>query len=342
MTTNLGLPDPVAQSDTQSLAALTAEGWRHGTFKGFLGVKKVDNDLVLERISFKEFVRAKWDGLRGRYDRTDSTLVKGVALHMCAKDVGGAKDKQFKLLTRVGFNKENIKQEGGNVQQLFNLTERVNTTAVSLLINTAASLLIPSASVDPLEEFMIAHSKDLSPNHLYELAEWEQEGAQNEEKAKLFYEAAANKGHAGACYKLGLACQSKNKQEYVRWLTIAANKGHADACFDLAATYEEGEDAIPQDFEKAIHFYKKAIQAGNIDACFNLAEMYEEGKGVQENFKEAARLYERGADQDADCAYELATCYLGGKGVKQDSEKAIKFYTRAAEKKHPEACCVLA
>lgn len=126
---------------------------------------------------------------------------------------------------------------------------------------------------------MIAHSKDLSSNHLYELAEWEREGARNEEKAKSFYEAAASKGHAGACYKLGLACQSKNKEEYVHWLTGTL---------------------IAKDEKKAFILYEVAAKNNVVRAQQTLSTMYATGQGVNKDMIKSKYWLDRVMSQIAE------------------------------------------
>ena len=60
--------------------------------------------------------------------------------------------------------------------------------------------------------------------------------------------------------------------------------------------------------------------------------MYAEGKGVEQNFKEAFKWYQKAADQGRAKAQNiLGSMYAEGKGVEQDLKKALKCYQKAAE-----------
>lgn len=74
-----------------------------------------------------------------------------------------------------------------------------------------------------------------------------------------------------------------------------------------------------------------AAANGDSSAQFEVGARYAEGKGVTQNFKEAAKWYQRSADQGfAQAQYRLATLYERGLGLKPDRAQAAMFYERAA------------
>jgi localization factor PodJL len=74
-----------------------------------------------------------------------------------------------------------------------------------------------------------------------------------------------------------------------------------------------------------------AAANGDSSAQFEVGARYAEGKGVPQNFKEAAKWYQRSADQGfAQAQYRLATLYERGLGLKPDRAQAAVFYERAA------------
>ena len=69
---------------------------------------------------------------------------------------------------------------------------------------------------------------------------------------------------------------------------------------DPEAVYRKGEDfyfgrGVPQDYEEAVKWYRKAADLGNADAMYSLAVMYSHGRGVQRD-PSAAGKWRRKAD----------------------------------------------
>lgn len=117
-----------------TLQPLVAQGWRKGTFKGYLAVKIVNDRLTLELIGFKEYVRAKLDDA-GRYlhnvfskkkwashgtYNTDSTAIKATAIYMYTRNQDWKEDRKDVnvLLKRVGLTESASKGEPTEVRYL--------------------------------------------------------------------------------------------------------------------------------------------------------------------------------------------------------------------------------
>jgi localization factor PodJL len=75
-----------------------------------------------------------------------------------------------------------------------------------------------------------------------------------------------------------------------------------------------------------------AAANGDSSAQFEVGARFAEGEGVKQDFVEAAKWYQRSADQGfAQAQYRLATLYERGLGLKPDRGQASMWYQRAAE-----------
>ena len=82
-------------------------------------------------------------------------------------------------------------------------------------------------------------------------------------------------------------------------------------------------------YDKAIHFFEKAITKGDLEAYCDIGVVYER----QKMFAEAMYYYEKAVDE-ANCevaAYNIGNLYQHGKGVSADLSKAIDWYKKAME-----------
>ncbi|MBT5846769.1 MAG: sel1 repeat family protein [Verrucomicrobiales bacterium] len=57
---------------------------------------------------------------------------------------------------------------------------------------------------------------------------------------------------------------------------------------------------------------------------------YDNGEGLEQDFKEAVKRYQKAADQgDAEAQMNLGGMYENGQGVEQDDKEAFKWYQKA-------------
>jgi uncharacterized protein len=61
-----------------------------------------------------------------------------------------------------------------------------------------------------------------------------------------------------------------------------AEEGNVLAQFAIAAMYDDGR-GLPQDFSRALSWYKKAAHAGLVDAQYMVGRFYGRGRGVKQN-----------------------------------------------------------
>lgn len=182
---------------------------------------------------------------------------------------------------------------------------------------------------------------------------------------------AAEKGHAGAQYRLGV-CYYKGRgvkkdwNEAFRWFYEAARQDDPDALYRLGLCYEQaiGTD---RDMERALFCWGRAAEFGHADAQCKVGEMliplgeYDEAierlrKPAEQGSPYAMALlafaYERKGHADAAdywcreaveafrkaaeagdpyAMHNLAVLYRDGKGVAKDAAEADKWFERAAE-----------
>ena len=60
--------------------------------------------------------------------------------------------------------------------------------------------------------------------------------------------------------------------------------------------YNNGQ-GVPQDYQEAARWYRKAAEQGNANAQYNLGIMYYNGRGVPEDDSEAVRWFKKAAAQ---------------------------------------------
>ena len=85
----------------------------------------------------------------------------------------------------------------------------------------------------------------------------------------------------------------------------------------------EGE-GVPQDYNEAVRWFRKAADQGLADAQFNLGIMYFHGEGIAQDLNEAVRWIRKASDQGfANAQVNLGALYYAGKGVTQDLKKAL-------------------
>lgn len=87
------------------------------------------------------------------------------------------------------------------------------------------------------------------------------------------------------------------------WFYRAAEQGHAGAQFNLGLLYAEGH-GVPRDPAKAVEWFAKAAEQGNVDAQNNLGVMYLIGEGVPKAMNKAIELFEKAAKQGNEEAKE--------------------------------------
>ena len=98
------------------------------------------------------------------------------------------------------------------------------------------------------------------------------------EKAKKYYQMAAEQGYAEAQNSLGSMLQAeKNYVEAKSWYELAMAQNHSMATNSLGYLYDIGL-GIPQDRNKGFELYSRAANLGWSEAMWNLANMHGAGQ----------------------------------------------------------------
>ena len=106
--------------------------------------------------------------------------------------------------------------------------------------------------------------------------------------------------------------------------------GHETSMVVLGDAYAYGE-GVPQDAQKAIRWYKKAIKAYCTFAYENIGFLYFEGRGVAVDYKKAFNYFTK----DKYCCsfrtfFSLGEMYRQGLYVEKDIDKACEYYQKIA------------
>lgn len=164
-------------------------------------------------------------------------------------------------------------------------------------------------------------------------------------KALSLYLEAARLGNqdaqyiAGGMYYRGMGTPKDNSKAF-QLLFGAAEKGKStpESQKLLGDFFLQGE-FIPQNFTKAVKWYKEAARNGDSDAQVELAFLYYTGQGVNQDFKKSYYWFDKAAHQGVAAAqYSLGVLWFTGMGVESpDSMMAYTWLSVAAANRHPDA-----
>lgn len=150
--------------------------------------------------------------------------------------------------------------------------------------------------------------------------------------AANFFKERADLGNPDAQYSLGIlyeagACESGA-------VTTSLTSHHP--CRLLALAAAQGHHIAPSHLTDLVNWYRESRSDFELN---KLATCYENGWGVNQDLKEAVRLYNLlindGNDLDSDGAkYALGRLYEEGKGVDQDFVEAHRLYTSVTNSSH--------
>ncbi len=131
--------------------------------------------------------------------------------------------------------------------------------------------------------------------------------------------------HLGTIYMEGLEGVPKDQKKGYGYLLSSAKGGHIQAQYNLAASYKLGQ-GIPQNIEKALHWYLEAANNGLASAQLQSAIILQNRK----KHSEAIVLFNKAALQGSvDAQFLLAGVYHLGKGAPQNYKKAYIWYSIA-------------
>ena len=141
---------------------------------------------------------------------------------------------------------------------------------------------------------------------------------------------------SGQIYRPSHRFQSKRPDVPPEYAEVAdiyrpAMRGNAYSQGLLAALFE-GKGSIPQNYELASLWHRKAAEQGAVHSQYSLGLMYAAGRGVPLDDFEAVRWFRAAAEQGSpDAQRNLGRVYAEGRGVPQDNALAITWTKAAAD-----------
>ena len=142
-----------------------------------------------------------------------------------------------------------------------------------------------------------------------------------------------DKLNADIAYHLALCFIKFYDYDYADfWLKASVEDGSREAAFKLASFYESGINnydrclsplsEIPQDYTKALKFYKIAAERRCSEAMYKCSEFYRYGWGVIKNYKKSFLWLMMAACYKQEYCFNLSEYYLTGFGVKKNELEA--------------------
>lgn len=118
-------------------------------------------------------------------------------------------------------------------------------------------------------------------------------------------------------------------------LKVRAEAGDKNATRRLAEIYYLGRDGVEQNYKEAARWYEKLARQGDPRAQTSLGLMYARGYGVEKDLESARKWWSFAAAQnDPGAQYNLGLLYYRGEGVRQDYAQAARWLGEAARRGH--------
>ncbi|MBR0092195.1 MAG: sel1 repeat family protein [Lachnospiraceae bacterium] len=169
--------------------------------------------------------------------------------------------------------------------------------------------------------------------YAYMYATWLEE---DNEKGLTYFQKAADKNHASAMGEIGWNYLNGYVGEAdpalgEEWMNKAGESGDASSYFSLGNAYANGRFGLPQDDERAVMYYQKAVDMGHWSAMNTLGLKYLGGDGVEQDSKRGVELLLRAGNNGGAVAYtNLGNYYYWGTVLDLDYEKAYEYFCKSA------------
>ncbi|KIJ53911.1 hypothetical protein M422DRAFT_64194 [Sphaerobolus stellatus SS14] len=178
-------------------------------------------------------------------------------------------------------------------------------------------------------------------------------GRQDFDRAYPLFVLAAKHNHADAAYRAGTCCENgwgcrRESGKAVQYYRKAAAMGHAGACYRLGVAELNGELGLNKSPREGISWLKRSAECATAEfphALHELALLHEKGipNVIFKDEDYAVELLAQAAELgNAPSAYKLGECYEYGRlGCPKDPALSIHYYNIAAQQNHPDACFAL-
>lgn len=161
--------------------------------------------------------------------------------------------------------------------------------------------------------------------------------AKDTEKARFWYEKAAEKKQPYALFNLALLHYDNNQFRAYALFLEAAILEVPPAQYEVALMLERGLGCV-QNYSEAAFWYEEAAKRGHAAAFNNLGTLYKEGHGVVQDDAKCFVCFSRAAEAGvAEGLYNLGLLYDQGVGCETDNDKALDLCRKAAYAGHEKA-----
>ncbi len=121
-------------------------------------------------------------------------------------------------------------------------------------------------------------------------------------------------------------------EEALAYYTEHLEDPDMDAYEKIGTLYREGLDGIPRNYQTAIEWYQKGIDAGKVPSVTGLGYMYLHGFGIVRDYEKALELFQQAAEQNnAYAMFLIGSMYEYGLSVEKEDNKALEWYQKAAD-----------
>ena len=147
---------------------------------------------------------------------------------------------------------------------------------------------------------------------------------------------AAALGNIIAMYNIGLIYHNgqyipQDFEKAIKWYRASASLGNELAMYNIGIMFENGQ-FVPQDSQQALKWYEMSGELGNGQAYYNIGCLYDEGVGnVSQNYELALQWYLKSAELRCSTAmFNIAVIYQLGHGVPVNIPKALEWYENSS------------
>lgn len=156
------------------------------------------------------------------------------------------------------------------------------------------------------------------------------------------FRTAAEQGHGGAAYELGLAYSKgegvgQDLDAAALWLNRAAERGDARAQYLAGINYSTGT-GVPRDLARAAEYWGDAAVQGHARAQYLLAQAFADGQGVRKDVAWAAMWYGKAARQaHVEAQFSYGVLLATGRGLPEDTVGGYGWLLLASQNGHGQA-----
>lgn len=134
---------------------------------------------------------------------------------------------------------------------------------------------------------------------------------------------------------MGRACMNEGEfDKAVKYFREAMQRGNADASYWMGVLTQKG-GGLTQNDAQSFEYFLAAANSGHAEALHKVGESYFHGHGVAKNVTEAFNSYTSAASRGSSNAMvEAGICYMQGTGTDVDLFQAAGYFLEAAECDH--------